>query len=458
MSEKLMKKSRVLIAALLGTVMIAALTIWGCGTSSYDDPAAGANITTTRTPALIDVATLKEWVDAGKVNAPLTSYDRVVILSVSNTSTGVNPYTTSHIPGSQLWDGATQLGYTRIEAAAEISSMVPDGASMDALIQRFGINKYTTVVFTGSGTTNLMNATRAYFTFRYWGFPKERLKILNGGDSAWATAVAADISDTVNPDIWRSSDALTATVPTVTPSTYSVRNNYTGNFSSFGLRASIGQMISLVDNVTTADITSASGVAIIDARGVSGGTPYNTVHVKYALYDDFLNYMDPATGNRTFINTTIDPTTKAINTTALKTYLATLSNTPLAYTSGVTENKRMTYVYCASGFRASVPFFVLDGILGWPVTLYDGSSNQWLGYNGANLTTDSIWRVDNALRSEGTVGFTNAMPIYNNSYLNFMSVLDPEANQMLKADKIYFSTPPVSTSNGGGTAGGGSGC
>ena len=28
----------------------------------------------------------------------------------------------------------------------------------------------------------------AYWTFRYWGFPRERVKMLNGGDDAWEVA------------------------------------------------------------------------------------------------------------------------------------------------------------------------------------------------------------------------------------------------------------------------------
>ena len=53
---------------------------------------------------------------------------------------------------------------------------------------------------------------------------------------------------------------------------------------------------------------------------------------------------------------------------------------------------------------ASSAFFVIDGILGWPVELYDGSWSQWgqLSANAANggqLKADSPWRTDIPSRS-----------------------------------------------------------
>jgi hypothetical protein len=53
---------------------------------------------------------------------------------------------------------------------------------------------------------------------------------------------------------------------------------------------------------------------------------------------------------------------------------------------------------------ASSAFFVLDGILDWPVSLYDGSWSQWgqmsgSSANGGTLRSDSPWRTDTAARS-----------------------------------------------------------
>jgi hypothetical protein len=61
---------------------------------------------------------------------------------------------------------------------------------------------------------------------------------------------------------------------------------------------------------------------------------------------------------------------------------------------------------------ASSAFFVLDGILGWPVELYDGSWSQWGQLsanttNGGQLKTDSPWRTDLPSRS-GMVAYNYA--------------------------------------------------
>jgi hypothetical protein len=62
-------------------------------------------------------------------------------------------------------------------------------------------------------------------------------------------------------------------VPTITPGTYSVKNQYVYNGSStanFGLRSSIGEMLSVVDDAHQQRFVGhvdATGVAILDVRG-----------------------------------------------------------------------------------------------------------------------------------------------------------------------------------------------
>jgi 3-mercaptopyruvate sulfurtransferase SseA len=143
------------------------------------------------------------------------------------------------MPGAQLLNSSTELLMTRMEGVGSMTTMVLDGPSMDSLIKRLCINANTTIVFVASKNQNSLNATRAYFTFRYWGFPKNRLKVLNGGENGWETAVTANG--------WGASYAMTTAVPTVTPSTFSVKDLYVYNGSSsanFGLRTSIGEMLS----------------------------------------------------------------------------------------------------------------------------------------------------------------------------------------------------------------------
>jgi len=435
----MMKKSKLFIASLLGTVMVAALTLWGCGSSgtqTYDVPPAPqpAGLVTASKNAVATAADLKAWIDGGYINnsvaksvsksvSATTTAQKLVILDVTDPA----KYTAGHIPGAQLMN-TTEYNQTRLEGLAPMTTQVVDGTIIDPVIKRSGIDANTTIVFTVNKGGSFMNMARAYFTFRYWGFPKERLKILDGGDDTWVDA----------------GYALTTDLPIVTPSTYSVKNN-TNNFQ---MRSAIGDMIALVDNINLGTVkTDATGVSILDERG---GSP--TVYIANANVDDFAQYSNVISGK----------TSTYKDKAALTARLATF---------GVTAQKAMTYVYCASGTRASTTFFVLDGILGWPVNLYDGSWGQWGSYYlntvtaANNLPATSPWRVDintpgtNLPRTTGVLTTTGTVAMALDPIASAMySVTDPRANQIKVTDLLYITpvvTTPTTTTPSGGSAPGG---
>jgi len=448
MSENMMKMNRWLFNSMLVTVMLAALTLWGCGnsgTKGYDVPVTpppvppAAALITASQDSLATPADIKVWSDSGLVNngstakkvlksvgaAVTVNLPKLVILSVTDPAN----YLAGHIPGAQLMNSGTELNKTRLEGVAQIGTQVIDGPMIDAIIKRTGIDANTTIVFTVNKNGSFLNAARAYFIFRYWGFPKERLKILNGGDNAWEDA----------------GYALTTEVPIINESIYSVKDNK----NNFQLRSSIGETITLVDNINLGTVsTDATGVSLLDVRG---GNP--TVYIANAKVDDFAQYSNVITGK----------TSTYKDTAALTARLATF---------GVTAQKTMTHIYCASGTRASSTFFILDGILGWPVTLYDGSWNQWGAYylNTAtaanNLPAASPWRVDantpgtTLPRTAGTMvtNGTTAMTLDPVATAMF-SITDSRANQMKIEDLLYITpvapTTPA-TPGGGGSVGGGS--
>ncbi|MDD2500036.1 MAG: selenite/tellurite reduction operon rhodanese-like protein ExtH [Geobacter sp.] len=454
MMQRLLMTRRNMLFSLAGMLVTAMLALYGCGGSgsgSYTDP--NDSITTTKTAtALIEPATLKQWMDEGKVNNPdPATRDRVVIVSVGTPAN----YATAHIPGSQLLDSGA-LNLTRLEGVTAIGTMVMDGPTIDGHIQRLGINQYTTIVIAPTGTDSAMNASRVYFTLRYWGFPKERVKILNGGQTAWTTAAAA----------WPAAYAATATAPTIPASTFSVKNLYNGTTTTnFNLRYSIGEMINLVDKINAGTIsTGATGVAIMDERGGVSVTahPYIANAATYnngttTVLDNHANYYGTVAGS--FKDTA--------------TITANLAN------FGVTANKSMTYLYCASGMRASTAFFVLDGILGWPVTLYDGSWYQWSGYTSLAPATNLVspaWQTNvntsatvlvnrtanaalyTAPRTTLATDIGAALTLDPTAKAMYSTITDPRANQMLNEDKAYFTSGGGTTTTGGGSAGTGSGC
>lgn len=426
MSEKMMKKSRVLLAALFGMVAIAALTLWGCGGSSYDNPSAGVTTTKTAT-ALVSPTDLKQWMDQGLVNKR-GGYDRVVILEVSGKPLN---YASEHIPGA-IFVNLSELTATRVEGPAEFGSMVATGAQMDALIKKAGIDQNTTIVFTTStgemDSNTLWNLTRGYTTFRYWGWPKERLKVLDGGNKAWAATAGT---------------TMTAAVPAITTSNYGIAPNGVNRVNQ-GLRASLSEMMAAV---------AADSKDFIDGRAsIAGGTTdliVTAAPVPFVVFEGRLS----GTNSRVLpYANLVDAATKQFKPVAdVQTLLNIQTDT--------------AYTLCRAGNIASVLFFAIDGYAYADGTKkavwYDGSWGQW-GLmadvnNGGKLPAGSSWSTialtsgysDNAGAGRTVVDISNPNRL-----------LSPHpafpANQIEDADKAYLS--PITSTSGGAGSGSGGGC
>jgi len=440
MSEKMMKKSRVLLVALLGLVAVAALTMWGCGTDSYENPASAVTTTKTAT-ALIEPADLKQWIDEGKVNKA-GGYDRVVVLQVDGTTTN---YELGHIPGAQSVALNTELSQSRTEGPMFTGLLVPDGTTMDALIQRLGIDANTTIVFTTSETEsgNPWNLTRGYAVFRYWGFPKERLKVLNGGNKNWKAA----------------GNALVFDRPAVARSAYSVTPNGTNRVRT-DLRASLSDMIAAVSAASTAN-------DFVDGRSTdvpAGPTPDlidSSTPTKYVVFEGAIK------GGRNKAHSLLH--------TAGKFKTAAEVRSALAIPDAATN----VYTVCRAGNIASVLFFAIEGYAYYneanagtrKAIWYDGSWGQWgllassdkVGTSAVNaggkLAVGSVW--DTTALTDSLTYNVDAIPA--RTIVTYSSrVLSPEpslaaGNQLESTDAAYRS--PVITSTGGGAAaGGGGGC
>ena len=208
------------LVALSLCLLLVSLIVNSCGTTSYDTP-----ITPRTSATLIAPETLKTWVDSGIVNS--TGYDKVIILDVTSLAT----YTAGHIPGAQFVN-SNDIAQTRMEGPATDVTMVLDGTHIDALVQKYGIDKNTTIVFTSGaaspGASSVLTATRSYWIFRYWGFSKEKLKVLDGINFAWKALYGLTPGDP----------------PVPVPSTYSVKNNVQLRTD---LRSSLAEMIQVAE-------------------------------------------------------------------------------------------------------------------------------------------------------------------------------------------------------------------
>lgn len=428
-------------------VLALALVFQGCGggggTSGYDTPS------TSSTGVVVSAATVKNWVDSGKVNS--TGYDKVVILDFGSQAS----YAAGHIPGAQ-WVDRSGLYENRYGGVLEDVNMVLDGPTMDALIKKYGIDGNTTVVFTSADSTATSIAQyyfvgRAYWTFRYWGFPKERLKVLNGLDAAYA-------------DTYGLTDAAS---PTVTPSTYSVKQNpsFRGD-----LRASLGDMINIADGLDP-------NTVVIDTRGEDGdgynttasynGDPKKTTGVwKSGTYVVFEGHVKGAIAvNANFFYKTVTGTSQ--------TYKVLLSASDMAAMladNGVNSTETLV-VHCRTGVIASGAFLAVDGVLGWNVENYDGSWSQWGMLSGSAdncgpLAANSPWRTDINGRTQNltynypTGGLSDCSAIEDptNGGIYPLNSFDTDLNQINEQDSAYFSSGSGSSSGGGSGGGGNIGC
>jgi len=421
MSEKIMKKSRVLMAALLGTVMIAALTLWGCGTDGYDDP--NASITTTKTSTIIDATVLKGWIAEGKLNAPFGSKDRVVVVSPSSSSDWT-ALAKGHIPGAVRLD-TTELAEDRTEGLAKASGMMPSGTMMDGIIKRLGIDGNTTIVISLPKNSTLYYQTLVYWNLRYWGFPKERLKILNGGDDAWEVA-----SNTLSTD---AQDKYTA-------SKYSVAKNAA---IKDVVRYSIGEMISTVDSFI-ATPTLKDTWQMIDVRSVTQ-SPYITNALRLTAYTMFFTRLDAGDGiTRNYVFP---------DKATLETRMATLAAKDGLTDAFVSPTKK-TVVTCTASSSASPTFVLFDAVLNVDegnIMMYDGSSSQWTLYSTAVLTAKyptataaqkEAWAFDNLLnpRAQGVLPASSATVTgtFNAPSLEFGPSLPGMTDQIENENRAYI--------------------
>jgi 3-mercaptopyruvate sulfurtransferase SseA len=431
---------RIVSFASIGALAAVALGAWSCGgsagTTGYTDPYS----TTKTASAIIDAATLGQWTDEGKVNAPLGTAGRVVVISVSSVANFTST-TKKHIPDAFNLDYANELTMTREEGLGPATVMVLSGPRMDALVQRLGIDAATTVVLTvprGSSDSDLYQLSVAYFTFRYWGFSRDRVKILNGGDDAWDVA-GRPLSDAI-------------LVPTA--SSYSVTSN---KVLKDVFRVSVGEMLTFVDSINR-DRSVLGTWQLLDVRGFAT-TPYiaNTYRGNggYQFITDRVN--GEASRNRLYPDAA--------------TLVARMAASPVldgAAQAFVSPSKKML-VMCGTSTSASPTFVLFDAVLGVPegdVAMYDGSSSQWNQYSvakiqgaGASGSQAASWAFDAmtpGTSSPRAVGTLPAAVPGENPFVpgNFVySPAQSEVNQIESADKAYMSQ----TSSGGGGGGGGGG-
>jgi len=142
---------------------------------------------------LITGARLKSWVEDWSAHRPAGVSGRLVVLQV------VPSAATSKVHVAENQNGVVSyllpqsaLLQVRDNGLSQIEAEIPGGAATDALLKKYGIDVTRDLVvltfeqLPAEGTTPatansiVQSVGRAWLTLRYWGYPRERVAILNG--------------------------------------------------------------------------------------------------------------------------------------------------------------------------------------------------------------------------------------------------------------------------------------
>ena len=283
---------------LLGTGVY--LTLWGCGTKGYSKPATAAEVAAAQAAkyyandatsnTLVEPATVKAWVDNG---GKTEDGKRVVILDCVPNGNGVFTFNDTeswfagdvekikrnlkdqygefspqynNINGGQVWrpeylghlpgaiPSVSHEGYevaVRNDGPLDAEHEVGTGALIDQMLQKDGITQDDIVVLTTSRYDYPgFCPSRLWWTLYYWGFAKDNIKVLNGGNFAYAKAGFPLQKGTG--------------VPIIAPSTTSVTQLAKKHLDA---RMSLGELIALVDSgKTSLPDSDPNQVVVLDTR------------------------------------------------------------------------------------------------------------------------------------------------------------------------------------------------
>jgi 3-mercaptopyruvate sulfurtransferase SseA len=281
------------------------LYLYSCSGGGYENP----QVQSMSTSVLISPQTLNGWITTG-YGTDSRGFNKIVVLDAT-AATGTTSYTTTgHVPGAFLVEPAADLNALRSDGVSGVINEVATRSQIDDVIHRTGIDKNTVVVITGD---SLLNVGTAYFTFRYWGFPKERLKVMSGTNKTYSAA-GFPLENTVPP--------------APAPSTYSVCQ-LTQNTS---MRASLSDMISFAEG-STANAFAWDVRTPDEYNGVAGKTlgPSSSAAVGYTAFEGHVK----GAINLNYTTLLSSDASTFLDTDTIRTALNTI---------GVTADKR-THVY-----------------------------------------------------------------------------------------------------------------
>ncbi len=459
---------------------------------------------------LITGATLKRWKDNWLAQRPAGITGKLVILQVTTgeqvpvvpattppttTCTGgycyfqpvtPNPAVTNAAPTNVLVFLAASAEWvmTRNNGVISTPSLVLDGPSIDAELNKYGIDPVNDMIVIAQGTAstgNVMSQGRAWLALHYWGVDATHLAILNGGNK-WqvdsGAMTAADFS------------ATAATPPSLPAGTYSVKKLPVDNTA---LIATVGDMLSIVPSSPTTSL-KGTGIFLWDARtttqysagymreandgaaagcgvaaycnaaptydymgsfqnaGSRQGHPYGSLDLNFVnLLDSTKGYsFKPMAQLASYMNGEVDA---AGNGMTYGSMVNGVYQQPLVGAGNAYQPGDLVYVWCETTFRAMITGMASNMILGHPTRFYDGAMIEWNSLsNLPDSTGNDILPANSPWRTDVKSFFR---PASNASLVATRQIINPyapNANALIVLDKAYKTPAASSTSAPGGGA------
>ncbi|TGM32277.1 rhodanese-like domain-containing protein [Leptospira biflexa] len=356
------------------------------------------------------------------------------------------------------------LSETRDDGVLAVDGIVGKGKKISDFFALYGIDPavdYVVFAQDTSNLTNLSSATYAYYSLLYWGFPKERLAVLNGS-----------IAD------------LTATNTLFTTPSYNYANsNRAGTTKTLfrdhtALQLNIGDLIHSLKNGNSifeeVDPLPNEGFFIIDGRPSAAYSGTTNSSASGSKYTNCTTKTNSSFVNNTCVTTFEGRIKSAVNLIPTDLYDGTSfqykSFTQLGTFLNQTgyPDQKLIYLYGEEGQRASIVWFALHQILGKPTRFYEAGWKQF-GALGLRSPTSgsspsaitqpaSYWRTDLSALAETIT--SNADANVPNYQLDFTRQFIKSSSKIRTEDKSFLrgSSTGTDSAGGGPTGGGGNAC
>jgi len=424
---------------------------------------------------VISGATLKRWMSDWSNQRPSGVGGKLVILQVTAGPAGAEYVKPNGTQVFTYLSPSSEWLQTRNNGVIDTQSMVPDGATMDALFKKYNIDPARDMIVAAMGTgsaSNAMGQGRIWYALRYWGVDKEHLALLNGGNQ-WlvtgqmnaqdfqAAASAAPNSGSASvKDLMVDNTQLQATVRDLMAVLPSADRNVTTSGVFIWDARSVSQYTAgtLVERGEDTDPDTAG----VQACASAYCTPRNADNYRWTFQNNGSRQGHPF-GALQLQYTNLLDSTKGFSYKPKSVLAAYLTGAPDASGIGFIDGSLQTlgagngyqegatiYTYCETTLRAMITGITSAVILGKPTRFYDGAMVEWNSLSAISdstgrtiLPADSPWRTD--LRSY----FRPAMSSAEVAPRNVTNAYASHTDLVVDSDKGYKTGESVGTGGGG---------